>query len=102
MSPLVDRVALGLGAERLPGRPPIPRLMARPSVNAKAGKWQQLGEHIDEDFLEAFTTRGEPDEIAGKLLAKYGQHADRLAIYAPYAAPDGMWKKIVEGLKSER
>ena len=62
----------------------------------------ELGEHIDDDFLEAFTTRGAPEEIAGKLLAKYGQHADRLAIYAPYAAPDGMWKKIVEGLKRER
>ena len=53
----------------------------------------------DDAFLDAFTTRGEPDEIAGMLREKYGAHADRLAIYAPYAAPDAMWKKIITGLK---
>ena len=98
---------LGFYASTPAYRPPmeaIGRGDLQPELNrlSKAGKWQELGEHIDDDFLEAFTTRGEPDEIAGKLLAKYGKHADRLAIYAPYAAPDGMWKKIVEGLKSER
>ena len=98
---------LGFYASTPAYRPPmeaIGRGDLQPELNrlSKAGKWQELGEHIDDDFLEAFTTRGAPDEIAGKLLAKYGQHADRLAIYAPYAAPDGMWKKIVEGLKSER
>ena len=98
---------LGFYASTPAYRPPmeaIGRGDLQPELNrlSKAGKWQELGEHIDDDFLEAFTTRGAPEEIAGKLLAKYGQHADRLAIYAPYAAPDGMWKKIVEGLKRER
>lgn len=68
---------------------------------SKAGKWQELGGHIDETFLDAFTTRGEPADIAGKLLDKYGQHADRLAIYAPYAAPDDMWRMIVGNIKEE-
>ncbi len=62
--------------------------------------WQELGDHIDEAFLDAFTTRGEPGEIAGKLREKYGAHADRLAIYAPYAAPDAMWKDIIAALKN--
>jgi probable F420-dependent oxidoreductase len=95
---------LGFYASTPAYRPPmeaIGRGDLQPELNrlSKAGKWQELGEHIDDDFLEAFTTRGEPDEIAGKLTAKYGEHADRLAIYAPYAAPDEMWKKIVERLK---
>ena len=74
----------------------------QPSLNAlsKAGKWDQLADHIDENFLEAFCTRGEPHEIAAKLKAKYGQYADRLAIYAPYAAPDAMWQSIIHELKS--
>ena len=55
---------------------------------------------IDDAFLEAFTTRGEPGEIAGMLRHKYGAHADRLAIYAPYAAPDEMWKSVIADLKS--
>ena len=67
---------------------------------SKEGRWQELGDHIDDDFLDAFTTRGEPGEIAQKLLDKYGAHADRLAIYAPYAAPDEMWKSIIPALKN--
>ena len=74
----------------------------QPKLNAlsKQGKWDELATYIDDDFVDAFTTRGKPEEIAGKLKAKYGQYADRLSIYAPYAAPDGMWKKIIAELKS--
>jgi probable F420-dependent oxidoreductase len=73
----------------------------QPELNrlSKEGRWQELGAHIDETFLDAFTTRGEPGEIADKLRDKYGAHADRLAIYAPYPAPDGMWKEIIAALK---
>lgn len=74
----------------------------QPKLNAlsKEGKWDELSSHIDDDFVDAFTTRGKPEEIAGKLKAKYGKYADRLAIYAPYAAPDAMWKKIITELKA--
>ncbi len=74
-------------------------LQPKLNVLSKEGKWDELSNYIDDDFLEAFTTRGKPEEIAGKLKAKYGKHADRLAIYAPYAAPDEMWKKIIDELK---
>ena len=73
----------------------------QPTLNAlsKQGKWDELGDYITEEFLDAFCTRGKPDEIAGKLKAKYGEYADRLAIYAPYAASDEMWKGIIAQLK---
>tara|TARA_R110001599_G_scaffold353879_1_gene601888 strand:- start:29123 stop:30130 length:1008 start_codon:yes stop_codon:yes gene_type:complete len=73
----------------------------QPTLNAlsKQGKWDELGAHINNEFLDAFCTRGRPDEIAGKLKAKYGKFADRLAIYAPYEAADEMWKGIVTELK---
>lgn len=76
----------------------------QPELNrlSKEGRWQELGEHIDDAFLDAFTTRGEPDEIADMLREKYGAHADRLAIYAPYAAPDDMWKTVIARLKDSR
>ena len=74
----------------------------QPELNrlSKEGRWEELGRHIDQPFLEAFTTRGEPGEIAARLLEKYGPYADRLAIYAPYSAPDQMWKEIIAGLKA--
>lgn len=73
-----------------------------PEMNrlSKEGRWQELGQRIDDNFVSAFTTRGEPDDIASMLWDKYGSHADRLAIYAPYAAPDEMWKKIIADLKA--
>ena len=74
----------------------------QPRLNAlsKEGKWDELASYIDDDFLDAFTTRGKPEEIAGKLKNKFGKYADRLAIYAPYSAPDNMWKKIISELKA--
>ena len=72
----------------------------QPILNSlsKQGKWDELADYINEDFLAAFTTRGEPKEIGGLLKAKYGQHAGRLAIYAPYAASDETWRTIVADL----
>lgn len=66
---------------------------------SKEGRWEELGGYIDDTFLDAFTTRGEPGEIAAKLKEKYGANADRLAIYAPYAAPNDMWRSIIRELK---
>lgn len=74
----------------------------QPKMNAlsKQGKWDELADHVDDHFVDAFCTRGKPEEIAGKLKQKYGAYADRLAIYAPYAAPDSMWKRIISDLKA--
>lgn len=74
----------------------------QPKMNAlsKEGKWDELGSYVDDHFVDAFCTRGKPEEIAGKLKEKYGDYADRLAIYAPYAAPDAMWKRIINDLKA--
>lgn len=96
---------LGFYASTPAYRPPMEAVGyedLQPELNAlsKQGKWDALGSYIDDDFLEHFTTRGAPSEIAAKLKNKYGQYADRLAIYAPYAAPDDMWRKIIAELKN--
>lgn len=95
---------LGFYASTPAYRPPMDAVgygELQPELNklSKAGAWDQLGERIDADFIAAFTTRGEPHTIAGQLWDKYGKYADRLAIYAPYAAPDTLWKNILSDLK---
>ena len=74
----------------------------QPKMNAlsKEGKWDELGNYVNDHFVDAFCTRGKPEDIAAQLKAKYGSYADRLAIYAPYAAPDAMWAKIIKELKA--
>ena len=95
---------LGFYASTPAYRPPMEAVGfegLQPILNqlSKEGKWAELGNRIDDDFVDAFTTQGRPEEIAGKLREKYGPHADRLAIYAPYDAPDSMWREIISELK---
>ena len=95
---------LGFYASTPAYRPPMEAVGygdLQPELNrlSKAGEWEELGNYIDQPFVDAFATSGKPEEIAEQLLDKYGTDADRLAIYAPYAAPDGMWKTIIEELK---
>ena len=96
---------LGFYASTPAYRPPMEAVGygdLQPEMNrlSKEGRWDELGERIDDNFVEAFATSGEPGDIAGMLLDKYGAHADRLAIYAPYAAPDAMWTRIIGELKA--
>lgn len=96
---------LGFYASTPAYRPPMDAIgygELQPELNrlSKEGRWDELGSYIDQPFLDAFATSGKPEEIAGKLLHKYGAHADRLAIYAPYAAPDAMWSSIITQLKA--
>ena len=99
------RSLLGFYASTPAYRPPMEAVGygdLQPELNrlSKEGRWDELGSYIDQAFLDAFTTSGTPDEISGRLLEKYGGFTDRLAIYAPYQAPDAMWASIISGLKA--
>jgi probable F420-dependent oxidoreductase len=96
---------LGFYASTPAYRPPMDAVgygELQPTLNrlSKEGRWSELADHIDEDFVESFCTRGRPDEIPDLLRERYGEVADRLAIYAPYAAPDDMWRDIISALKT--
>ncbi len=96
---------LGFYASTPAYRPPMAAVgyeHLQPELNrlSKEGQWDRLADYIDDDFVAAFCTRGSPDEIPGLLRERYGAVADRLAIYAPYAAPDAMWREIIGALKS--
>jgi len=100
------RSLLGFYASTPAYRPPMDAVGygdLQPELNrlSKEGRWEELGAHIDQPFLDAFTTAGTPGEIGDALVEKYGAHADRLAIYAPYSAPDAMWKAIIARLKQQ-
>ncbi|NQX89819.1 MAG: TIGR03617 family F420-dependent LLM class oxidoreductase [Halioglobus sp.] len=98
---------LGFYASTPAYRPPMEAVGygdLQPELNrlSKEGRWEELGTYIDSAFLDAFATSGTPDEISDKLREKYGGFADRLAIYAPYQAPDAMWASIIADLKSAK
>jgi len=56
---------------------------------SKQGRWEEMGGLIDDSMLEAFAVIGEPQTIAGQIIARYGDIIDRTsAAYAHIAKED--------------
>lgn len=66
---------------------------------SKEGRWQEMGELIDPEILDAFAITGEPEEIASAWKARWGGLVDRLSFYAPYAGDPQRWTRVMEDLK---
>ena len=73
-----------------------------PELNrlSKEGKWDELGEAIDEDFLEAFSVESEPDDLAKRLIDRHGGYANRIGLYAPYNVSEKIWRQLLSDLKA--
>ncbi len=66
---------------------------------SKQGRWTEMAELIDGSVLDAFAVQGSPDEIAERLLARYGDIVDRVSFYAFPGGGTGGWARIVDGLR---
>lgn len=53
---------------------------------SKQGRWQEMGQLIDDGLLASFAVVGEPGSIAGQILSRYGDIIDRTS--AAYANID--------------
>jgi probable F420-dependent oxidoreductase len=60
----------------------------QPELNAmsKQGRWEAMGDLIDDKVLNAFSVQGDAREIAGQIHSRYGHIADRTA--ASYTSMD--------------
>jgi len=66
---------------------------------SKRGCWQEMGNLISDDILDAFAVRGEPETIAGQIEARYGDLIDRVS--TPYAdIPKDALEQIIRRLDS--
>jgi probable F420-dependent oxidoreductase len=61
---------------------------------SKQKRWTEMGDLIDDDVLDAFAVVAEPDQVADGLLARFGEHVDRLSFYAPYKGDADVWASI--------
>ena len=66
---------------------------------SKRGLWVEMGEEIDDDVLDAFAVVAEPDEVAGKLRARFGGILDRISFYMPYQANPDATQAVIAELK---
>ena len=60
----------------------------QPDLNAmsKQGRWEAMGELIDDSVLNAISVQGDAREIARQIKSRYGHIADRTA--ASYTSMD--------------
>lgn len=72
------------------------------SALARQGQWGEMVGLIDKQILETFALVSPPEELAGRLIARYKGLTDRLGLYLPFTPGqrDDFWKMIVEGLKA--
>jgi probable F420-dependent oxidoreductase len=64
---------------------------------AREGRWEQMGDRIDPDMLDAFAVAGPPREIARLVAERYGDTVDRINAYSPFDVDDGLWALVRRG-----
>lgn len=69
---------------------------------SREGKWDEMGNLISDEMLDAFTTVGTYDEIAGKIKARWGGISTRSGFALPegQSGDDERLRDIVSELKS--
>ncbi len=74
-------------------------LQAELNTLSKQGRWDEMGTLISDEMVEAFGVVGEPKDIAGQMLARYAQFADRTSASFPVADAEER-QKIIQALRA--
>lgn len=59
---------------------------------SKRGEWVRMGELIDDEILDTFAVVAEPEEVAGRVKARYGDLVDRILFGAPVRRDPERWR----------
>ncbi len=66
---------------------------------SKEGRWEEMGELIDDDILHAFAVVAEIDDLAPEILRRFDDIIDRISFYAAYQFDPTRWLAIMHDLK---
>jgi probable F420-dependent oxidoreductase len=69
---------------------------------SKQGRWMEMGGLIDDRMLDAFTVRCAPQDVAARLLARYGGLVDRISVIChshPHRANRDVWRGVIAACK---
>jgi probable F420-dependent oxidoreductase len=67
---------------------------------ARRGQWDQMGDLIEPEVLEAFAVIGPPEAIAELVAERFGDAVDRMNVYSPFEADDDLWAQVRQGFAS--
>jgi len=63
-----------------------------------ADRWNQMGDLIDDEMLDAFAIVAEPDRLGPAIAERYGDIVDRFNFYAPYPHDPYLWTPAIQHL----
>ncbi len=64
----------------------------------RAGDWAGMAALVHDDLLHAVAVVAPPDEVAARLLDRYGTQIERVALNTPYAIDPDVAQQIVRAL----
>jgi probable F420-dependent oxidoreductase len=67
---------------------------------SKRGEWATMGELIDDDVLNAFAIVAPVDEVAARVVERFGGLVDRFGFYTPYRIEDEQLGLILEQVRA--
>lgn len=67
---------------------------------SKQGAWDEMGRLVTDDVIDAFAVVGEPETVADKLLARYGDIFTRVTLYTPYDVAPELYLQIGSDMRS--
>ena len=72
-------------------------LHAEAHAMTKRGRWEELGDLVDDEMLTTLAVVGELDQVGDAMRERFGGLADRVILSIPYAADDMLGLDIVSG-----
>jgi probable F420-dependent oxidoreductase len=66
---------------------------------SREGRFADMAALVDDDVVDRFAVRGAPHQMAKAILARYGDVADRVNLYLPYAAGTDLLAEVLAGFK---
>ncbi|CAM8659443.1 COG2141 Coenzyme F420-dependent N5,N10-methylene tetrahydromethanopterin reductase and related flavin-dependent oxidoreductases [Acidimicrobiia bacterium] len=71
------------------------------NARSKQGDWAGMAGLVHEDMLHTIAVVGTPEQVAAEIMARYGDHADRVCLYFPgYPISDACIARTVAAVKA--
>jgi probable F420-dependent oxidoreductase len=67
----------------------------------RSGDWAGMAGLVHDELLHAVAIVAPPDDVAGEIARRYGEHLDRVALNAPYRTAPEVWHRIAAGLRAQ-
>jgi probable F420-dependent oxidoreductase len=71
-------------------------LQADLNALARAGRWSEMADAIDDEILRVFAVVGGPDEVGRGLRSRWSDIAPRITLYAPYHVEPAVLADVME------